>query len=208
MQPESVAEAQPEPGEVVEYDAEDIYFAVDTGIATLTGDAQVVSGDMTLKAHIIVLNLETSEVCAYGTRDSTGAWIGRPVFKDATQSFSQDELCYNFKTGKGLSRQAVTQEQDVVFHANRAKRQPDETVHVRNGKFTTCDAENPHFHFHLSKAIMVPNEKVVSGPLYLKFRKVPTPLALPFGWFPMKREKETQGLLLPGYGDGGNLGFS
>ena len=207
MQPESVAEAQPEPGEVVEYDAEDIYFAVDTGIATLTGDAQVISGDMTLSAHVIVLNLETSEVCAYGTRDSTGAWIGRPVFKDATQSFSQDELCYNFKTGKGLSRQAVTQEQDVVFHANRAKRQPDETVHVRNGKFTTCDAENPHFHFHLSKAIMVPNEKVVSGPLYLKFRKVPTPLALPFGWFPMKREKESQGLLLPGYGDGGNLGF-
>ena len=145
--------------------------------------------------------------CAYGKRDSTGAWVGRPEFKDGPQSFSQDQLCYNFETGKGLSRHAVTTEQDIVFHADRAKRQPDETVHVRDGKFTTCDADNPHFHFHLTKAIMVPNEKVVSGPLYLKFRKIPTPLALPFGWFPLQREKQSQGVLLPGYGDGGDLGF-
>ena len=27
-------------------------------------------------------------------------------------------------------------------------------VHVLGGKFTTCDAENPHFHFHLTKAIL------------------------------------------------------
>ena len=195
------------PGEVVEYDAQDIYFAVDSGLAYLTGEAQVVSGTMTLRAHRIVLDLEAGEVCAYGKRDSTGAWVGRPEFKDGPQSFSQDQLCYNFETGKGLSRHAVTTEQDIVFHADRAKRQPDETVHVRDGKFTTCDADNPHFHFHLTKAIMVPNEKVVSGPLYLKFRKIPTPLALPFGWFPLQREKQSQGVLLPGYGDGGDLGF-
>ena len=181
---------------------------MDSGLAYLTGEAQVVSGTMTLRAHRIVLDLEAGEVCAFGKRDSTGAWVGRPEFNDGPQSFSQDQLCYNFETGKGLSRHAVTTEQDIVFHADRAKRQPDETVHVRDGKFTTCDADNPHFHFHLTKAIMVPNEKVVSGPLYLKFRKIPTPLALPFGWFPLQREKQSQGVLLPGYGDGGDLGFS
>ena len=183
------------PGEVVEYDAQDIYFSVDSGLAYLTGEATVVSGTMTLTAHRIVLDLNRSEVCAFGKRDSVGGWIGRPAFQDGSQSFSQDELCYNFETGKGLSRQAVTTEQDIVFHAGRAKRQPDETVHVRNGKFTTCDADNPHFHFHLTKAIMVPNEKVVSGPLYLKFRKIPTPLALPFGWFPLQREKQREPLV-------------
>ena len=146
-----------EPREVVEYDAEDIYFAVDSGLAYLTGDAKVVSGTMTLAAHRIVLDVNAGEVCAFGKRDSTGAWVGRPQFKDGTQTFSQDEVCYNFETGKGLSRHAVTTEQEIVFHAERAKRQPDETVHVRDGKFTTCDADNPHFHFHLTKAIMVPN---------------------------------------------------
>ena len=193
--------------EAVDYDARDIYISVDSNVVFLTGEARVVSGSMVLTAERIELDLNQNVVCAFGSRDSTGAWVGRPVFSDNGQSFTQDELCYNFKTGKGLSREAVTSEQDVVFHAERAKRQPDESIHVRHGKFTTCDAENPHFHFHLTKAIMVPNDKVVSGPLYLKFRKIPTPLALPFGWFPLEREKQSQGILLPGYGDGGDLGF-
>jgi hypothetical protein len=193
--------------EVVDYDAEDIYFRVDSAIGYLTGRARVTSGSMVLKAHRIVLNLEENTVCAFGKKDSLGAIEGRPEFSDNGQSFTQDQLCYNFATGKGLSRHAVTMEQDVVFHAERAKRQPDQSIHVRDGKFTTCDADNPHYHFHLTKAIMVPNDKVVSGPLYLKFRKIPTPLALPFGWFPLKREKQSQGILLPGYGDGGDLGF-
>lgn len=206
-QVDSVKTATQDPKDVVEYWAEDIYLRVDSNVAHLVGEAKVVNGSMTLTAHRIVLDLEAKTVCAFGRKDSLGQWEGRPVFDDGGQSFTQDELCYNFDTKKGLSRAAVTTEQDIVFHADRAKRQPDETVHVRDGKFTTCDAENPHFHFHLTKAIMVPDEKVVSGPLYLKFRKVPTPLALPFGWFPMSREKRSQGILLPGYGDGGNLGF-
>jgi len=54
--------------------------------------------------------------------------------------------------------------------------------------------------------MVIPNEKVVSGPLYLKFRKVPTPLALPFGFFPNKQES-VQGILLPGYGNANEKGF-
>ena len=53
----------------------------------------------------------------------------------------------------------------------------------------------------------MPYDKVVSGPLYMKFRKIPTPLALPFAWFPIKRDVRSHGILLPSYGDGGQLGF-
>ena len=121
--------------------------------------------------------------------DSLGNCIGRPVFTQDGSSFTQDEVCYNLRTQKGFSKHAVTQEGELVFHAGQSKRHPSNELHIRNGKFTTCDAENPHYHFHLRKAIMIPYEKVVSGPLYMKFRKIPTPLALPFAWFPIKREK-------------------
>ena len=123
------------------------------------------------------------------------------------QTFEQDELCFDMKSRRGLSRKAVTVQGEAIFHAAVAKRQANERIHVANAKFTTCDAENPHFHFHLKRAVMIPGEKVVSGPFYLKFRKIPTPLALPFGWFPTPPEKRSHGLLMPGYGDGGNLGF-
>jgi hypothetical protein len=58
-----------------------------------------------------------------------------------------------------------------------------------------CNKDNPHYHFQLSKGDGYSRtRKVVSGPLYLKFRKIPTPLALPFGFFPNKKES-TQGIL-------------
>lgn len=53
---------------------------------------------------------------------------------------------------------------------------------------TTCDKENPHYHFKLTKAVVIPNDKVVTGPFYMKVGKVPTPLALPFGFFPNKKK--------------------
>lgn len=178
-----------------------------TSEVQLFGAAFVAMDDIRLEADRIVYSPSTNQACAYGRRDTLGQWVGRPVLTQGGQRFEQDELCFDLKSRRGLSRQAVTVQGEAVFHAEVAKRQANERIHVANAKFTTCDAENPHFHFHLKRAVMIPGEKVVSGPFYLKFRKIPTPVALPFGWFPTPPEKRSHGLLMPGYGDGGSLGF-
>lgn len=194
--------------EGVDYTAKDsIVTFVESGLIKLYGEVQIKTADIVLTAERVEYNTETGNVCAYGTQDSTGNWIGKPVFTQDGSSFTQDQLCYNFKTQKGFSKHAVTQEGEIVFHAEKSKRHPSNEIHVQDGKFTTCDAENPHFHFHLTKAILLPDDKVVSGPLYMKFRKIPTPLALPFAWFPMKQDIRSQGILMPSYGDGNQLGF-
>lgn len=206
----SVVLAQTVNGEYdgVNYSARDsMVMHVPEEIVTFYGDVELTSDDIKLTADKVIYNTKKSELCAYGTKDSLGNWIGRPVFTQDGSSFTQDEVCYNLRTQKGFSRHAVTQEGELVFHAGQSKRHPSNELHITNGKFTTCDAENPHYHFHLRKAIMIPYEKVVSGPLYMKFRKIPTPLALPFAWFPIKRDVRSQGILLPSYGDGGQLGF-
>lgn len=161
-----------------------------------------------LEAAYIRYDRFSQQACAYGVPDSAGTLQGKPVLKQSDQTFTQDSLCFDLQTQRGLSRHAVTVQGEAVFHAGVAKRQADERIHVADAKFTTCDAPNPHYHFHIRRAVMIPGEKVVSGPFYLKFRKIPAPLALPFGWFPTKKpEKQSHGLLMPGYGDGGALGF-
>ena len=192
----------------VDYRADDIYFRVDSTVGHLTGNAWVKSGSMTLTAHRIVLRLDDDEVCAYGTRDSLGAWVGRPVFEDG-QSFSQDQLCYNFSTGKGLSKHAVTQEQGTVFHAEKAKRQPDETVHVRSGKFTTCDAEDHSLHeFPPVQGHHGAQRQGGQRSALLEVSEDADALGLArLGGSTLQQEKKSQGVLLPSYGDGGNLGF-
>lgn len=189
------------------YDAKDsIALDAINSRVLLFGDAVVKYEGMTLKAAFIEYSFTSNEACATGVPDSTGMLTGKPEFDDNGQAFTQESLCYNFRTKQGYSKMSVTQEGDAVFHAGESKRHTNEWIHIRNGKFTTCDAENPHYHFHLSKAIIVPDEKVVSGPLYMKIRKVPTPLALPFAWFPTKNES-SHGVVFPGYGNANNLGY-
>ncbi len=196
------------------FDAPVHYFGKDSTIFDLENDWVYLYGDgsfvqykdLELKGAKIRFSIKNKEVYAGGMKDSTGQWIGRPSFKDATNNFQNDSLGYNFDTKKGISYMSRTQEGEAYLIAGVSKRQVDETIHVRKGMLTTCDLENPHYHFHLSRAVVIPNDKVVTGPFYMKVRKVPTPLALPFGFFPNKKESSS-GILLPGYGNGGERGF-
>ncbi len=185
-----------------------IYFGKDSTVMDLDEqkvylygiDSYVKYGDLEVKAARIEFSFKEYTAFAKGVQDSTGTWQGRPVFKDATTEFDEDSLAYNFKTKRGLSYGARTQEGEAYLLAGVSKKQANDWIDIGKGKFTTCNNPKPHYYFHLSKGIVVPNEKVVSGPLYLKIWKIPTPLALPFGFFPNKKES-THGILLPGYGN-------
>ena len=68
--------------------------------------------------------------------------------------------------------------------ANLSKRLANGEVHSKGGMLTTCDRPKPHYHFKVSRMIVIPDKKIVAGPAYMKIGKVPTPFALPFGLFP------------------------
>ncbi|MCR9173955.1 MAG: putative LPS assembly protein LptD, partial [bacterium] len=64
------------------------------------------------------------------------------------------------------------------------------------GRFTSCNLEEPHYHFQLSRAVLVPNKRIVSGPMNLWLLGVPTPIGLPFSIIPQMEDK-TNGLMFP-----------
>jgi len=168
--------------------------------------SRVEYGNIKVEGARISFSFDTYLARAYGVPDSTGALTGRPVFREGDDEFDQDSLIYNFRTKRGLSYGVHTMEGEAHLHSQVSKKHDNDWVHIRNAKFTTCDHPNPHFHFHLSRAIVVPNEKVVSGPMYLKVRKVPLPLGLPFGFFPNKKTS-SYGVIIPGYGNGQRKGY-
>ena len=140
---------------------------------------------MELRAYYIAYDFGQSIASAQGRIDSTGKYVDAPVFIDDGQEVQQDYLEFNFKTKAGISKKVLTSDGDAIVHSEVSKIHPNKWVHIRKGKFTTCDAENPHYHFHLSRAVVIPDDKIVTGPVYMKVRKVPLPLALPFGFFPI-----------------------
>ncbi|MEY3398636.1 MAG: hypothetical protein RL220_1230, partial [Bacteroidota bacterium] len=204
---DSIADSSAEIEYPVYTDAADsTIMDVENEVVYLYRDAVVRYGEMELTAAYIEFNFRTMVVKASGVRDSTGAYTGRPRFRDGDTEFEEDSLLYNFKTKEGITYYARTQEGDAWLIAAKSKLHKNSWVHIQNGMFTTCDREKPHYHFRLTKAIVVPDDKVVSGPLYMKLGKIPTPLALPFGFFPNKRES-THGILLPGYGNADRKGY-
>ena len=170
-------------------------------------NAQVKYKDIELKAAYIELNRDSNLIYAVGKPDSTGKISGKPVFKQGDQEFEADEVHYNFKTKKGIVTGVVTEQEGGFVHSGRTKLLNDSTYCLRNGKYTTCDAEHPHFWLEMTKAKVLSNKKIVTGPAYLVIEDLPLYFVfIPFGFFP-NSPKYSSGFLMPSYGDEINRGF-
>ena len=170
-------------------------------------NAQVKYKDIELNADYIELNRDSNLVYATGKPDSAGVIVGKPIFKQGDQKFEADEIRYNFETKKGIVTGVVTEQQGGFVHSGRTKLMNDSTYCLRNGRYTTCDNDLPHFWLEMTKAKVLSNKKIVTGPAYLVVEEFPLYFVfLPFGFFP-NSPKYSSGFIMPSYGDEINRGF-
>jgi lipopolysaccharide assembly outer membrane protein LptD (OstA) len=165
----------------------------------LYGEAKVNYQNIELTADYIVFDMTNNVVMATSLSDTMGKPTGKPVFTQGTETFQSDTLRYNFETQKGVIKYVFTQQGEGYLHSKQTKRLADGHINLKDGKYTTCDAEHPHFYIGLTKAIAIPEKKIISGPAYLVIADVPLPLVLPFGFFPNTKERSS-GLIIPTYG--------
>lgn len=172
----------------------------------LIGKAKISYQNMELSADYIELDFEKGEVFATVQPDSSGQLSGFPVFKEGSDQFEARSIRYNFKTTKGLIQDVITEQDGGFLHSSLTKKHSKSIIDIKKGKYTTCDHEHPHYYVSLSKARIIQNEKIVAGPAYLVIEDIPTPVAIPFGYFPFTKE-QASGIIIPGYGDSRERGF-
>jgi len=194
----------------VQYQAKDsLVFDARNLIMQLFDSTEIHYEKIELKAYTVTLDLNLKQLWAYGdTANQENALTkGKPFFKEGEDAFNCSSLAYNFNSGKGLITDAVTQEGEIWLHGAIAKKDGNDVLYIKNARFTTCtDPEHPHFDIATSKAKVMMNDKVVTGPAVLRIEGVPTPLALPFGFFPSQTTKSS-GIILPEYGEQQQFGF-
>ena len=173
--------------------------------AFLYGNAVVKYEDMTINAAFIEVDLDKKEVYAYGRTDGDSI-VGKPEFNQGDETFVADTIRYNFNSKKGIIKNVTTEYDGAYLIGGKTKLHENKHVHMTHGKFTTCDLPDPHFYFNLSKAIVIPDDKIISGPANLVIEDIPTPIGIPFGFFPNKKGG-TSGILIPEFGDEENRGF-
>lgn len=207
---DSVARREPKKSGIdapVTYNATDsIVYDAATGNALLYGSAKVHYQNMDLEADAITLNMDSSLVHAVGTTDSLGTVKGSPVYKQGGDTYESESMSFNFKTKRGFISGVKTEQGDGFLQSERSKRMDDGMFYVENAKYTTCDAEHPHFYVKLTKGKFNPGKEAFFGPAYLVVEDVPLPIAVPYGFIPFTKSYSS-GIIMPTYGDEMARGF-
>ena len=176
---------------------------------TLYDKAELYYQDVELKSGIILLDYEKNEVYAGRIKDSTGKFTQFPNFKQGANIIEPDSIRFNFKTKKAIIWNSRTDQGEFKVKAAFTKKENDSVYFLKGARFTTSkDVDNPEYYFQTNKVKFVPGKKVVTGVTNMVIANVPTPIALPFAFFPMSKETSISGILLPSYNDSNTRGFS
>ena len=163
----------------------------------LYGNAEVQSEGFSIKAGYILIDIDSNQVEASYRLDSLGKKIEFPELTEGTETIRCETIKMNYKTQKAYIKALAIKQDEFYFKMGTAKRQANEELHLRQGILTTCNLEEPHYHFQLSKGVLVPEQRIVTGPMNLWVSGIPTPLGLPFAFIPTNQKERTSGLLFP-----------
>lgn len=182
----------------------------------LYDEAEIYYQDTELKAGIIIMDYVKNEVYAGRIRDSLGNYSQHPYFKQGDQVVIPDSIRFNFDTQKALIWNSRTEQQAgfgqlgsdaMKVYAELTKKENDSVYFLSEGKLTTSkDTVNPDYYIRIRKAKFVPKKKVIAGYSNLYIVDVPTPIALPFAYFPLTVGR-TAGIMMPTFGNDPNRGY-
>ncbi|MFO7891915.1 MAG: putative LPS assembly protein LptD [bacterium] len=196
----------------IEYEAEKIYNSIDKKQTILSGNAKITYQDIILRAALITVEWDKNIMHAQGVEDSvwivdketgdstkTKKLVGLPEFSEAGDVMNGEIMDFNFKTKKGRVIKGRTEFESGFYHGNTLKMAKPKLLYISDAKFTTCDLDDPHFHFWAKKMRIDVNKKVIAKPLVMYIGNIPV-AGLPFLYFPIRKGRKS-GFIIPRYGE-------
>lgn len=204
------------PDEPINYGAKDTtWFDNRKSDIHLYGDAYVQYENYDLKAGYIIFDFDNNIAHAMSIKDDHGHEVQKPTFNDGNKEVIYEELKFNFKTKKGIVYNAISQEGNMYLHGAKTKfvsaegndEIDDDIVYNSDALVTTCNHEDPHWGIRTSKLKLIPDKIAVIGPANLEIGGVPTPIFIPFGFFPLAQGASTGFIFPRQYGVDERLGI-
>ena len=192
--------------EINKYASDSINIDLKNNNIYLYGNASITYENAKIQADQIIINWETNIIEARCGKDSLDNLIGCPIFTENNETFNAKLIKYNLKTKKSFIKHISTKEGEGYILGKTVKKTNKDIFFLRKGDYTTCNLDKPHYSIRSNKIKVIAGEKIITGPAYLTFFNIPTPLVLPFGYFPSSN-KQSSGVLIPSYGESENLGF-
>ncbi|MBQ4915672.1 LPS-assembly protein LptD [Maribacter sp. MMG018] len=182
----------------------------------LYNEAEIYYQDTELKAGIITMDYIKNEVYAGRIKDSLGNYTQLPYFKQGSNVVIPDSIRFNFDTQKAIIWNSRTEQQAAAgqlgsdamkVYAEITKKENDSVYFLSEAKLTTSkDTINPDYYIRVRKAKFVPKKKVIAGFSNLYIADVPTPIIMPFAYFPLSVGRAA-GILMPSFGNDPDTGY-
>ena len=142
---------------IIRYSANDtIHTDLKSRKVHLSGNAKVQMEDITINAGYILIDFNNDEINASYRLDKDSLKIELPNFTDGNEVIVCETLRYNIKTKRGYLKELAIKQDELYFLMKTAKRHSNDEIHLKQGKLSTCDLISPHYHFQLSKGIIMP----------------------------------------------------
>ncbi len=189
--------------DTIDYKAQTITYSMRDSLITLVKQSEVTSGEMTLDAHRVVFNTRRRVVEAFSAeppddtlkKASTFAARLQPnaipvVLRDKADVLYGDYLIYAIDTRKGRILKSKSKYETGYFYGNDLYRQQKNVFYLDDGRYTTCDAAEPHFHFYSKHIKLIENDRMIAKPVVLSIGRLPI-LAIPYYVFPLKKGRHS-----------------
>jgi len=173
----------------------------------LYNEAKVMYQQMEISAGSIIIDYSKDLVYAGRIKDSSGEYSQRPVFKQGDNIVEPDSVIFNMVNKKAIIFNSNTEQQGMKIRSERSKKENDSTYFLSRMRITTAeDEEDPEYYFMVDKAKLVPNKKIVASAAQMFIYDVPTPIIVPFAFFPLSK-KQTSGVIFPSFGEQNDRGY-
>ena len=160
-----------------------------------------------LKAGVIEFDWENNVVSAGRILDSVGKPTQTPIFRQGSDEVKPDSLRYNFDTKKALIWNSRSEQNDMNVFSKATKKENDSIYFIKDAKVTTSkNIDDPEYYIRVRTGKFIPKNKIIAGPSNLYIYDVPTPIFLPFAYFPLSEDRNS-GFLFPTIGQNNNRGY-
>jgi lipopolysaccharide assembly outer membrane protein LptD (OstA) len=183
-----------------------IFFVKDRKMA-LYGEGKITYKKTEINAANIFIDFEKYDLEAIGVpKDSVSdELIGTPVLSEAGEVYEGTKMSYNFKTGQGSLSAADTEIEGAFYHGEKIKKVSKDTYFIKDGIYTTCDEDCPHYHFYSPKMKVIQEEQLAAEWIWLNFGDVPVPIPIPFIVIPLQSGRRS-GIIPPVFGNDARYG--
>ena len=178
--------------ERVTYEGRHIEFVIPKNKIVLDGDAHLNYRDMELRARKVEFDSQKNTLVAEG----------KPQLVQRGEEVDGQLMTYNMNQRVGTIYQATTTYERGLYHGKEIRKASDNELDVLGGAYSTCDLDEPHYHFSARWMKIYLKDKLVAKPVVFYLRNVPI-LALPFYVFPIKPGRHS-GFLFPQFEFGFN----